>query len=399
MPDIALYYPYTHIRDDAWLKAAALYLPRLALMAPAGYPRRLSPTAEILRAELGFLIDVDPAGRTEAVATEFLQLLDREGDALRARYAWPAEFPASLRKVLTGHGGYLGCWQEHTPCSQVEWVHVGKIQPHLVDVLLETRLGVPSDDRFWVALHPRLASVYLATLAERIAQANLMPVVTDQSFAYGALNGWQLDTLAYVLLGDDSGERPEGHSPIEVAALYAALAIRAVVPECLSGIPAERIVKARQTLAAEFDAFCVHLDSMADQFAELARIEDMAILRARLDLLAGRDLRQPVADLEVGLRKLGLEPARGVLGMKTLQLPALAAAAAAGIGLPVAAGQGGMVAAQFVASSIQAYQSAQERRRSAAGYLLGLHRELSPRGVVDRVRRMFRRASFRAAKT
>lgn len=32
MPDIALYYPYTHVRDDAWLKAAALYLPKLALV-------------------------------------------------------------------------------------------------------------------------------------------------------------------------------------------------------------------------------------------------------------------------------------------------------------------------------------------------------------------------------
>lgn len=122
----------------------------------------------------------------------------------------------------------------------------------------------------------------------------------------------------------------------------------------------------------------------------------MAVLRARLEVLAGRDLRQPVAELETGLRKLGLEPVRAVLGMKTLQLPAVAAT---GAGLPIAAGQSGLVAAQFVASSIQAYQAAQQRRRSAAGYLLGLHRELSPRGVVDRVRRLFRRASYQAGNT
>jgi hypothetical protein len=29
---------------------------------------------------------------------------------------------------------------------------------------------------------------------------------------------------------------------------------------------------------------------MADHFAELARIEDVAVLRARLEVLAGRDL-------------------------------------------------------------------------------------------------------------
>jgi hypothetical protein len=51
-----LYYPYTHIRSKAWLKAAALYLPKLALMAPPGYPRRLSPTAEVLREELASIL-------------------------------------------------------------------------------------------------------------------------------------------------------------------------------------------------------------------------------------------------------------------------------------------------------------------------------------------------------
>ncbi|HEV2371501.1 MAG TPA: DUF6236 family protein [Streptosporangiaceae bacterium] len=391
-----MYYPYTHIRDEAWLKAAALYLPKLALIAPAGYPRRLSPTADVLRAELGFLVDVDPAGRTGAVATEFLQLLSRESDALQARYAWPPQFPAELHEVLA-HDGHLGCWPEHPADHRVEWVHVGKIPPHLIDALVETRLAVPSDDRFWIALHPRLASVYLAALAERIAQANAMPVVTDQSFAYGALNGWQLDTLARVLLSEDSDRPPAARPPGQVAALYGALAVQAVVPEGLSGIPAERIVRARRALAAEFDAFCVHLDSMAGQFAELAAIEDVAILRARLEVLAGRDLRQPTAELETGLRKLGLEPARAVLGMKTLQLPAIAAAAATGAGLPIAAGQGGLVAAQFVASSIQAHQTAQQLRRSAAGYLLGLHQELSPRSAVDRVRRLFRRASSQAS--
>jgi len=49
MPDIALYYPYTHVRDESWLKAAALYLPKLALLAPRDYPFRFSPTAQVLR--------------------------------------------------------------------------------------------------------------------------------------------------------------------------------------------------------------------------------------------------------------------------------------------------------------------------------------------------------------
>jgi hypothetical protein len=38
---IALYYPYIHIRDDNWLKAAALYWPRIARLAPPAILTRL----------------------------------------------------------------------------------------------------------------------------------------------------------------------------------------------------------------------------------------------------------------------------------------------------------------------------------------------------------------------
>ena len=106
-----------------------------------------------------------------------------------------------------------------------------------------------------------------------------------------------------------------------------------------------------------------------------------------------RDLLRPTADLDRGLRRLKLQPARAVMAMKSLELPAVAAAAVSGVGLPVAATQAGMAAAQFIASSIQVQQIAEERRRSAAGYLLGIRGELNPTGIVERVRRMFHRAS------
>jgi hypothetical protein len=260
--------------------------------------------------------------------------------------------------------------------------------------LTETRLAVPSGDRDWIALHPRLASVYLSALADRVAEANDMPVVTDQPQLYGMLNGWGLDTLTRVLLGN---ETPDGDSRDRstgaIAATYAAIAIQTVVPEKLDDIPVEKIVQARRTLAVEFDAFCAHLELLADQFSALTQIEDPAVLRARLEVLVGRDLRRPTAELDKGLQQLGLQPTRAVLGMKSLELPAVAATAASGIGLPVVAGQAGLVAAQFIASSIQAHREADERGRSAAGYLLGLRSELNPSGVVDRVRRMFQRAS------
>lgn len=394
MPDIALYYPYTHVRDDAWLKAAALYLPKLALLTPPGYPFRLSHTAEVLRGELGFLVGADPSQRAHGMATEFLELLNRNASALAAKYAWQA-FPEEFHQIVGPDGDRC-----YTPESEVvhgdhrvEWIHVGKVSPELLNGLIEAKLGIANANRMWVALHPRLGAVYLAALANRVARANRMPVVTDQAQSYGALNGWEIDTLARVLLADEDDHCPPTRPAEEISAVYAALAIQAVVPAGLESLPVERIVQTRRKLAPEFDAFCGYLDSLSTQFAEFEQIEDPAVLSARLEIMLGRDLLRPIEDLKRGLRRLGFQPAGAVLAMKTLELPAVAAAAASGIALPAAAGQAGMAAAQLIAAGVHARQAAEQSRRSAAGYLLGLRGQLSPTGVLYRLRQTFDRAS------
>lgn len=393
MPDIALYYPYTHVRDESWLKAAALYLPKLALLAPRDYPFRYSSTARALRDELDFLVEVDPARRAYAVSREFLELLNRDAAALVTRYAW-RDFPEELYEIVGPDGDrcftHGRIWHGN---ENVEWVHLGKVSPDLVDGLIETRLGVPNANRMWIALHPRLGAVYLSALADQVARANGMPVVTDHDSSYGTLNGWSLDTLAEVLLGDVGEMTEPDRAEGEIASLYAAIAIRAVVPAGIEALPVQKIVEIRHKLAPEFDAFCAHLDSLTEQFTELTRIEDPGVLRARLEIMAERDLFRSAADLDRGLRGLKLQPARAVLAMKSLELPVAAAAALSGIGLPIGAGQAGMAAAQFIASGVQARKIAEERRRSAAGYLLGIRGELNPTGIVARVLRMFRCAS------
>jgi hypothetical protein len=86
MDEISLYYPYFHVRDDMWLKAAALYLPHVARVRPPGYPVHDSPTATVLRDELDFLRDIAPGPQAAAVAQEFLALVQREEQALLKRY-------------------------------------------------------------------------------------------------------------------------------------------------------------------------------------------------------------------------------------------------------------------------------------------------------------------------
>jgi hypothetical protein len=396
MPDVALYYPYTHVRDDAWLKAAALYWPKLAVLVPTNYPRRDTAVAAALREELDFFVDVDPAFRAREVADEFIGVVFRKRDALRARYgqigSLPAELIARARVVASGSGPATPLISGLT----LAWLSRRKLSPSLTEKFLDTGLGVLSDDRAWMGVDPQLADVYLAALAERVARANGMPLVTDQPRAHGALNGWDVETLARVLLAGDADDMPAAREPDGIAALYAAVAISTVVPRGLADVPVKRIIAARRMLADEFDSFREHLDSMAERFTELAEIESPEVLRARLKILVERDLRRPTATLEAGLRQLGMEPARAVLGMNSLALPATAAAVAAGAGVPVAVGQAGMVAARFIGSGLRARRSSREMRRSAAGYLLGLRLELDPRGIVERVRRTIRHAAFRS---
>src|SRR4051812_24808737 len=44
----ALYYPFIHVRDEAWLKATLLYFPCLFRMVPPGFELNDSPLAKLL---------------------------------------------------------------------------------------------------------------------------------------------------------------------------------------------------------------------------------------------------------------------------------------------------------------------------------------------------------------
>jgi hypothetical protein len=52
-----LYYPYFHIRDARWLKAAALYWPKIIRVIPEDYPTvNDTDTMRVLIEELGFVV-------------------------------------------------------------------------------------------------------------------------------------------------------------------------------------------------------------------------------------------------------------------------------------------------------------------------------------------------------
>ncbi|MFH8886791.1 hypothetical protein [Streptomyces californicus] len=163
-----------------------------------------------------------------------------------------------------------------------------------------------------------------------------------------------------------------------------------MVPANISQVPVDRIIRARQVLWEEFEAFRTHIDGLNQELALLDSVEDPGILGARLDSMVERDMTKPTHELERGLRALGTEPMRAVFGLKTLELLAIAALVAHALHLSPIVGAGGAIAVQLLASARTAQCEAFTQRISAAGYLLGLRREIGPAGVLARMRRASR---------
>jgi hypothetical protein len=378
---------------------------------------RDSQTARVLRDELDFILDIDPSQQAPAVAAEFETLMNREEARLLERYRIRQGQEALQPQAQTlseqwWHGdesGYawihisqLGVPEDHQEwqrANQGEFIGWPSSNPliRLLERISNLGLmqagdrvnpftGLRDDELRWVAMHPRMVSVYSCALAARIAQVNSLVPVTDVNQFLALSDLWTADDLGAALLQDT---RPKGTSPIDSRAsvLYACAAVRAVIPANIEHIPIDQIVRVRKLLSDEFDAFSEHIDAMKAEFALLDEIQDARILQARLESMVERDLTKPTRDLKRGLRALGMDPVRAVFGLKSLELPAVAALAAQALQLSPIAGAGGAITVQLLTSIRTVRRTAKERRNSAAGYLFGVRRELDPVGTLTRGRR------------
>ncbi|WP_225828569.1 DUF6236 family protein [Streptomyces naphthomycinicus] len=391
---VGLYYPYFHVRDDGWLKRAALYLPGLARVHPPGHSFHDSATALVLRDELGFFTDIDPIRYADEVAQELKGVMQREEARLFPRYGFPSEMLSERSRRGVRHldpFGWLHRSQLGTSTPGDWWV---TFRNFAVFSREEVPIGAYTEEnsvRDWIGLHPHLVSVYTRALVDRIAHANALVPVTDDPVLF-ALPGWTAADFEEALLGPSApgpdpgcwwlpnpqNGRARSALPVTVpaAGLYATAAVQAVLPHDINDIPAKDIVRARLRLADEFEAFRAHLDELESQLAALGQAADPAVVQARIAAMVDRNLSRPLKELTRGLRSLRLRPVREVITLRSLELPALAALGAHAANLSPVFGAGGAVAVQLVASTRSARAAAADQRRSAAGYLLGLRREL-----------------------
>ncbi|MCC8250063.1 DUF6236 family protein [Saccharothrix luteola] len=361
---IALYYPYIHIRDDRWLKYAALYWWKMARLKPIGYPAGDSPEAAPLLDE--WLIDVAPDRAASPVSESFLRLTVANAARLRQRYGltdgdrrWFFARPGAPRRFRMD--------------PRLGYVHVSKMSYRLVDAIVDAGLGdVAHDvDGEWLGVHAELASVYMCAMAEEVAAKEHLHPVTDQVLPYAASAGWSVDRLAEVLLGERHTAPPR-----DPVGRFVIAAFEAVVPANLDAVPFEKIMEVRERYRRELNAFRQYVTEQVEGLTRLGDIRDVDVYRAHLEHEVERTVRDRLDDLRDRLLELGLEPSTALVAVK---------APIDAVGPTSRSHPTGALSAHVV----EAPRQRRDRviRESPVGYLFHVGEELSTSELAHRVYR------------
>ncbi|WP_456847567.1 DUF6236 family protein [Cellulomonas sp. P5_C6] len=385
----ALYFPYIHVRDDDWLKTAALYWPSVRRLVPHDYPKHDTDTARTF-AEHGLLVDEDPAEYLDLVAWDLVDYLRVNASDLRDRYNvwrveeedWPANesfFPSDPTPGSPGLG----------------WIHLSKFSPRALQILEEQGLAIRGRKNNrgsfghgsnWIGLHPLLAGAYMTALTGKVSEAGGFQPLTDQDELRRATPTNEAHAALRLLTGRKEDVRAASDS--DAVANYVMLAVQTVRPTGLALVPAEKIVECRRDLQVELDNF---RSFVAKQLDELSEIAALPIERRRLEQFSehvARSIEQPLRKLEKELLLRKMAPVRSFLMASKHSLPASAAAVLSGAPASAVATGGVAVAAGGAWWDVQR-QRAAAKASSDVGYLLDVRDRLTPHTVVRRAKKLY----------
>jgi hypothetical protein len=220
--------------------------------------------------DAGYIQSKLPLDAAFQIAGPFRELINTHGDAMHAQFGvakrdmWPDDIHTRL--YAPGRDRKLA------------YVFDEKMDPGLLsDLFGHGLVASRSDNPRWIGMHPRLAKVYMVSLAEAMAPTLGAHPLTDATFDHVAVSGLTMDRLAAALL-----DRPEFAAPAsanasaerEVEESMASLAFRTVVPVDPVRIPAEKIIEFRQKYAEERGLFQAELAKLAGGLAHLKDVND-----------------------------------------------------------------------------------------------------------------------------
>lgn len=392
MQRAALYFPYIHIRDDNWLKAASLYWPSVNRIVPAGYPKHDSRTSATFARE-GVLRDIDPGWRMDRFAVDLASAIHANIDEVANQYGLPQAYGAD------NHAGGRHKWEPWQDAA-LAWIHFQKIPGRLVDLLVDSGVAVrgrgqvhrdehlvlhgrrtrPED---WIGMHPALACAYMTVLAGEISDQSSFEPLTDQTDLRVATPNHDVRAALNLLLGQQAKrDRATSADGIET---YVMLALQQVMPIDLDQITAEQIIECRSKLAEELTNFRTYIGDMQQDLLELAQIPDD---RRRIEAFTEHvqeTVEQPLRKLERGMNLLKVPTVRELFVSSFLAPPTAVSLTHAGASPATAFTAGAAVVVGNAWWSIREKQSAL-KQGAAVGYLLDVRSKLTPKTALGRAR-------------
>lgn len=239
----ALYYPYIHFRDEAWVRAAALYWDQLGRIVPHGFPLRDTPTIQALR-DARIVTEFDPEGADYPVSLAFRELVEDRTESLKQRYA-VQRAPEDGRTA----GRFAGLDGAN---PKLAYVSVGKMHPALIELLEREGLADTGQRDGWVGMHPRMVGVYMTSLAQVMARHRVARPITDDTTDHVSVGGPDVAHIAAALL-DDAVASERIARDVEEA--MASVAIESVLPTRLAEMPIDEVIDLRTRHMAQRVAF------------------------------------------------------------------------------------------------------------------------------------------------
>lgn len=349
-----LYFPYIHLRDETWLKVAALYYDHVLRIVPHNVQPDDSTAVNVLKGQLGLIQEVEPDLEPEEIAADFLAFA-------RKNFSYPAHVPVQQRRPRLSKEKLLNFR-----------IHISKFTAATIYALAEMGLAEnPARlmNKEWVNLDPRAAAVYMTFLAERIAERRGVPLVTDDSRFQSLVNYFELDRKDPE---DNSAWMPHFGRP---SYALASVAIKAAIPRDFSTVSIERIVEFRKSHESERRRFYKAVEELTAQIPPIADQQALANCIEHHSL----QIRDAADDLSRAMTSFGITAATGLLG---ISLPPWLATEVQRNVAPVTLVAGAVSA--YVALNLGRYfvDSYNLRRNSPWSYVLSLRRGLRPESVT-----------------
>jgi Family of unknown function (DUF6236) len=262
------------------------------------------------------------------------------------------------------------------------------MNPQLVEGLTEASLAARGrgDNPDWIAVHPKLAHVYMTALADDVATRRGVHPVTDDTTHYEAVGGWSVDRIGRSLL-----ELPDEGGAKDVVVSLAFMSLEAVMPARVASVSVDRILEVRKQYRAEMLAFQDTMATFADELATLASVEEPADFITHLHLEHERRIAPELERLKRSLKVFKLDAVPTALGVKLAAPAAVAGATQYGFDEPGITGVAGAAFGILTLRQTRKARISADMKASPAAYLLQVEEGLTPGHLLTRATRKTRR--------